>query len=410
MQSTRPPVYFDHHATTPVDEQVYAAMMPYFCGEFGNAGSTHCFGRKVRPACDQARKQVAALVGTERVSDIVFTSGATESNNMAIKGVAFGSSHIGRHIITSKIEHQSILATCRYLETIGYEVTYVPCDQYGQVSAEAIEREIRHGAVGTKDRTVLISIMGANNEIGTINPVRAISDLAKEHGIFFHIDGAQMVGKIPFSVMDVPADLVSLSAHKIYGPKGIGALYVNGSRADMALTPLVHGGGQEFGLRSGTMPVGLVVGLGAACEIAYSKVGQDQVKLQELVDEMWSALTAGEVEFSLNGHPRERLPGNLNICVRNIESELLDLCFKDIAVSSTSACSAAKRAPSHVLKAIGRSDDEALASVRFGFGRSNSLEEVRAAADRIVNGYRKFAGPPVLGSLTSVAQRSNAVI
>jgi cysteine desulfurase len=408
MHSTRPPVYFDHHATTPVDEHVYAAMMPYFCGEFGNAGSTHCFGRKVRPACDQARKQVANLVGTDRQSDIVFTSGATESNNMAIKGVAFGHAHIGRHIITTNIEHQSVLATCRYLETIGYDVTYVPCDEFGQVSAQAIERQMRHGAAGTRERTVLISVMGANNEIGTINPVREISELAREHGVFFHVDGAQMVGKIPFSVREIAADLVSLSAHKIYGPKGIGALYVNSARTDMTLTPLVHGGGQEFGLRSGTMPVGLVVGLGAACEIAQTKVKSDQGKLQLLVDEMWSVLKAGEVAFELNGHPSDRLPGNMNICVKNIESELLDLCFKDIAVSSTSACSAAKRAPSHVLKAIGRSDDEALSSVRFGFGRSNTIEEVRSAADRIVASYRKFAGPPVMLGMSSQVSRSFA--
>lgn len=387
----RNPVYFDHHATTPVDERVFAEMQKYFCEEFGNAGSAHCFGRAVKAACERARDAIADSFGAASSGEVIITSGATESNNMALKGVAASYGSEGRHIITSQVEHYSVIATCKYLETLGFEVTYLPPDSYGMVSADSVKAALRSGQRGTTNRTILVSLIAANNEIGTINPIEEISQVCRAGGVFFHVDGAQAVGKIPFEASGWGVDLVSLSGHKIYGPKGIGALYKNSQRANFNLVPLMHGGGQEFGLRSGTVPVSLVVGLGKACALAMEEQDRDAAHLMQLRDYLLTELSRHGIQFRLNGHPEKRLPGNASVCFAGIESELLSLGFKDIAASSTSACSAGKAQPSHVLRAIGLSCEEALATVRFGFGRRNTQEEVSEAVQQIAANYKKFA-------------------
>jgi cysteine desulfurase len=390
----RQPVYFDHHATTPVDERVFEEMKRYFCQEFGNTGSSHCFGKSVKQVCEQARDAVADAFGAKSSAEVVFTSGATESNNLALKGAAYGYSSKGRHIVTTNVEHPSVLATCQFLQTQGFDVTYLPVDKFGAVSAADILATLRHGAAGTTDRTILVSILAANNEIGTINPIQEIATVCRNADVLLHVDGAQAVGKIPFEASDWGVDFVSMSGHKIYGPKGIGAFYMNSERAPYNLVPLMHGGGQEFGMRSGTLPVSLVVGLGKACAIACEEMEKDSAHQVELRNFLMSELKRLEVEFSLNGHPECRLPGNASISFANIESELLALGFKNIAVSSTSACSAGKSKPSHVLTAIGLSADQAMATVRFGFGRQNTEAEVAEAVQQIAANYRKFREPP----------------
>jgi cysteine desulfurase len=402
----RQPIYFDHHATTPVDERVFAEMQPYFCQEFGNAGSAHCFGRSVKAACERARDAIADAFGAESANEVIITSGATESNNLALKGIAAAYGAEGRHIITSQVEHYSVIATCRYLETLGFDVTYLAPDKFGMVSADSVRSALRSGERGTTNRTILVSLIAANNEIGTINPIREIADVCREHGAFLHIDGAQAVGKIPFEASAWGIDLVSMSGHKIYGPKGIGALFKNSKRSNLNLVPLLHGGGQEFGLRSGTVPVSLVVGLGKACALACEEMDQESVHLAELRKLLLSELEKHGIEFGLNGHPERRLPGNASIVFKNIESELLALGFKDIAVSSTSACSAGKAQPSHVLKAIGLSADEALCTVRFGFGRKNRREEITESVAQIARNYHKFAAKPVSANTASSATRA----
>jgi cysteine desulfurase len=391
----RQPVYFDHHATTPVDERVFEEMKPYFCQEFGNTGSVHCFGKSVKQACEQARDAVADAFGAKNPAEVVFTSGATESNNLALKGVAYGYASKGRHIITTKVEHPSVLATCQFLQTQGYEVTYLPVDQYGAVSANEIAQAIRNGIPGTTDRTILVSVIAANNEIGTINPIQEIAAVCRSADVLLHVDGAQAVGKIPFEASAWGVDFVSMSGHKIYGPKGIGAFYINSERAPYQLVPLMHGGGQEFGIRSGTLPVSLVVGLGKACAIACEEMDKDSIHQSELRHFLISELRRHNIEFSLNGHPERRLPGNASISFAHIESELLALGFKNIAVSSTSACSAGKAKASHVLTAIGLTPDQAMSTVRFGFGRQNTEADVAEAVEQIAANYRKFSEPPL---------------
>lgn len=382
------PIYLDHHATTPTDKRVLEKMLPFFCESFGNVGSGHCFGRSVRKACTEARENVANLMNVTP-EEIIFTSGATESNNLAIKGVAEALKNHGTHIITSIIEHKAVLDCCRFLETQGFEVTYIKPDHQGRITAEQVKSEIRTGKSGAH-RTILVSIMGANNEIGNINPTREIGMVCKEHDVIYHCDGAQTVGKIPFHPKELGADMVSLSGHKIYGPKGIGALYVTKDNANLNLVPLFHGGGQESGIRSGTLPVPLVVGMGEACRLAQNEMDAENERLVNLREEFWKLLQNSVSHVEINGDPENRLPGNLNVRFSGIESEFLSLAFKNIAVSQSSACSSQATKPSYVLKAIGLSDDEALCSVRFGLGHCNTIEEVQFVISKLEDIYKKF--------------------
>lgn len=383
------PIYLDHHATTPTDQRVLNVMLPYFTESFGNVGSKHCFGTTVRKACELARKQVADLINADP-SEIIFTSGATESDNMAIKGVAEALENIGKHIITSSIEHKAVLDCCKYLESRGFEITYLKPDSSGQHTAEQVEKAIRNGATGGRDKTILISIMGANNEIGVLNPICEIGNIARKHDVIFHCDGAQTVGKIPFDAKSCKVDMVSLSAHKMYGPKGIGALYVTKDNSNLNLVPLFHGGGQECGLRSGTLPVPLVVGLGKACEISALEMQLENEQLTSLRQLLLESLEKNIGSVKVNGTYDLRLPGNLNVCFSGIESEFLALAFKNIAVSQSSACSSGAAKPSYVLKAIGLTDEEAMCSVRFGIGRSTTSEQIAQVVEKIREVYAKF--------------------
>lgn len=382
------PIYLDNQATTPVDPRVIEAMQPYFMDMYGNVGSAHCFGRAVRKPVSEARTQVADLIGGT-AEEIIFTSGATESNNLAIKGIAWANRGKGKHIITTAIEHKSVLATCLSLEEFGFAVTVLPVDAHGQVSAEQVRAAIRCGQEGTTDRTVLISIMGANNEIGSIQPVKEIGTIAREAGVFFHVDAVQAAGKIPFDVNDVQADLVSVSGHKMYSPKGIGALYIRKSNPKIPLAIQMHGGGQECGLRSGTVPVPLVVAMGKAAELARLGL-QDEIRhMTGLRERFWNKVRSGLTGVRLNGHDEERVPGNLSLTFAGIDGEMLMLGLKDVACSSSSACSAGAAKPSYVLKAIGLTDDEALATLRVGIGRFNTAEEIDYAAQKLVEIVQK---------------------
>jgi cysteine desulfurase len=362
------PIYLDHHATTPVDPRVLQAMLPYFSTEFGNpASTTHEFGRRAAAACEHARQQVATLIGAEP-KEIIFTSGATESCNLAIKGVAAAHAKRGNHLITAVTEHHAVLDPCKRLAREGFEVTFLPVDRFGLVDPGDVRRAI-------SDKTILISIMAANNEIGTLAPIAEIGRIARERGVLFHTDAAQAVGKIPLDVRAMYIDLLSVSAHKLYGPKGVGALHVR-RRPPLRLMPLFDGGGHERNLRSGTLPAPLLVGLGKACELAGAEMAAESARLRALRDRLQRGLEAQIEESRLNGHPTQRLPGNLNLSFAYVEGEALLMSMKDVAVSSGSACTSANPEPSYVLKAIGLSDDLAHASIRFGLGRFNTEEEV----------------------------------
>lgn len=377
-------IYLDHHATTPVDPRVREAMLPFFSEDFGNVASQHICGRAVSAPVVEARAQLARLIHCEP-REITFTSGATESNALAIKGLCEANEAHGRHIITCVTEHKSILATCQYLETRGYAVTYLPVDQCGCVDLAALRAAIRTGAPGTVDRTLLISIMAANNEIGTIHPSKAIVDIGHAAGVFVHIDASQAVGKIPVDVTAWDVDLLSFTAHKMYGPKGVGAVYVRKHGANQPkIAPQIHGGGQEGGLRSGTLPVPLVVGFGKACEIAADELQHEAVRLTKMRNELWQMISQKITGIRLNGHPTERLPGNVSITFCDCDGERLPLGLKEICVSSTSACSSGNPTPSYVLKAIGHTDGEAFATLRIGLGRSTEPAHLQLACDVIL--------------------------
>ena len=387
MKSTVPnigamPIYLDNHATTPTDPAVVEAMLPYFTERFGNIASTHRFGRELQKPVAEARGWISKLVNC-KPDEIVFTSGATESNNLALRGVAEACGGKG-HIITCQTEHKCVLNTCTRLEELGFDVTYLGVDQNGQIDLQELKSAIRHSKDCSDGHTVLVSIMYANNEIGTLQPVQQISDICRAAGVLFHVDAAQAVGKIPVDVTKLGAQFVSFTAHKMYGPKGIGALYIRKSDPCAKLACQMSGGGQEGGYRSGTLPVPLVVAFGKACELAVSHLKTEGERLGLLRDRLLADLRArlGD-SFIVNGHPTERLPGNLHISVPGVDPELLGISIKDIAVSSGSACSSAKPAASHVLKALGHSDELALASVRFGIGRFNTVEHITAAATHI---------------------------
>lgn len=377
------PIYMDYHSTTPVAHEVFEAMRPYFCERFGNAASrSHPFGWAAEEAVEQARAQVAHLLGC-KAGEIVWTSGATESDNLAIKGVAAAYREKGRHIITTRIEHHAVLDTCKRLEREGYQVTYLPVDRSGRVDPGDVERAITKG-------TILISIMAANNEIGTLQPIAEIGRIAKRHGVLFHTDAAQYVGKLPLSVDDWQVDLLSASAHKCYGPKGVGVLYVRMSKPRVKLVPQMDGGGHEKGRRSGTLNVPGCVGFGAACALAERELSTEPARLTALRERLRAGLWDRLDHLYLNGHPTERLPDNLNVSFEFVEGESLLMAVKGVAVSSGSACTSATLEPSYVLLALGVSDELARASIRFGLGRLNTEEEVDFVAAQVVENVARL--------------------
>ncbi len=384
----RLPIYMDNHATTPVDKRVLDAMLPYFTEKFGNAASrNHSFGWEAEEAVDKARNQIAALINA-KPKEIVFTSGATESDNLAIKGIVEFYKDKGNHIITCVTEHKAVLDSCRTLERTGKAtVTYLPVDRYGMVDPDGVRKAIT-------DKTVLITIMYANNEVGTIHPVREIGKIAKEKGVIFHCDAVQAAGKIPVDVERDGIDLAALSAHKIYGPKGIGALYVRSKAPRVRLTAQMDGGGHERGMRSGTLNVTGIVGLGKACEVAQAEMAEENRRLLDLRSRLQAGLFERLEDVTLNGHPTERLPGNLNVSFAYVEGESLLMGISDVAVSSGSACTSATLEPSYVIRALGVSEELAHSSIRFGLGRFNTEEEVNFVTDRVtreVNRLREMS-------------------
>jgi cysteine desulfurase len=378
------PIYMDNHATTRCDPRVVEAMLPYFTEKFGNAASrNHCFGWEAEEAVDKARGQLAAAIGAKS-KEIILTSGATESDNLAIKGVVEFYKDKGNHIITCVTEHKAVLDSCRALERQGkVTVTYLPVDKYGMVDPDAVRKAIT-------DKTVLISIMYANNEIGTIHPVREIGKIAKDKGVIFHCDAVQAVGKIPVDVEADGIDLLAMSGHKLYGPKGVGALYVRSKGPRVRLTPIIDGGGHERGMRSGTLNVTGIVGFGAACEFARAEMAQEAARLRELRDKLHAGIFEQLDEVYLNGHPTERLPGNLNISFAYVEGESLLMGMNDVAVSSGSACTSATLEPSYVIRALGVNEELAHSSIRFGLGRFNTEDEVDFVAERVTKEVRRL--------------------
>jgi cysteine desulfurase len=376
------PIYMDYHATTPLDERVLAAMLPYFREDFGNAASrSHVFGWRAEEAVERAREEVGKLIGAAG-KEIVWTSGATESDNLAIKGVAEFYKDRGNHIITAVTEHKAVLDTCKRLEKQGFEVTYLPVDSDGRVNPAAL-------AAAMTDKTILVSIMLANNEIGTVNPVEEIGRIVKTGGAFFHIDAVQGAGKIPFDVERSRADLVSLSAHKMYGPKGIGALYVR-RKPRVRLSPIIDGGGHERGMRSGTLNVPGIVGFAKAAELCRLEMAEEAARVLALRERLRQGIEAGVPNTSLNGSLAHRLPGNLNISFAFVEGEAMMMALKDVAVSSGSACTSASLEPSYVLRALGVGEEMAHSSIRFGLGRFTTQEEVDYVVELVVRKVKKL--------------------
>src|SRR5215469_5287732 len=378
------PIYMDNHATTRTDPRVLDSMLPYFTEKFGNAASrNHSFGWEAEEGVGRAREQIAALIGG-KAKEIIFTSGATESDNLAIKGVLEFYKDKGNHIITSVTEHKAILDSCRALERAGKAtVTYLSVDQYGMVNPDDVRNAIT-------DKTVLISIMWANNEIGTIHPIAEIGRVAKEKGIVFHSDAVQAVGHIPVDVEKNGVDLLSLTAHKLYGPKGCGALWVRSKGPRVRITPIIDGGGHERGMRSGTLNVTGIVGFGAAAEIAAKEMNDEAERLREMRNKLQAGLFERLDEVYLNGHPTERLPGNLNLSFAYVEGESLLMGINDVAVSSGSACTSATLEPSYVIRALGTNEELAHSSIRFGIGRFNTDEEVDYVTERVTKEVRRL--------------------
>jgi cysteine desulfurase len=371
------PIYMDNHATTPVDPRVLEAVLPYFNDKFGNAASrNHVFGWTAEEAVENARAQIARLVNATP-KEIIFTSGATESNNLAIKGAAEMYHEKGNHIITQVIEHKAVLDTCKRLEKYGFEVTYLPVERDGRINLDDLRRAIT-------PKTILISIMYANNEIGVIQPINEIGKIAKEKGVLFHCDGVQAVGKIPVDVQKDNIDVLSLSAHKIYGPKGCGGLYVRRRNPRVQLSAIIDGGGHERGMRSGTLNVPGIVGFGKACELCMNEMAEEGERLRRLRDHLKDGLFAQLDEVYSNGSMTHRLPHNLNVSFAFVEGESLLMGINDVAVSSGSACTSATLEPSYVLKALGVGEDLAHTSIRFGLGRFNTEEEVDYVIGRVV--------------------------
>src|SRR5918993_2365611 len=377
------PIYMDYHATTPVDPRVLEAMMPYFSQVFGNAASrNHPFGWEAEEAVEKARKQVADLIGAN-AKEIIFTSGATESTNLAIKGVAQMYAEKGNHIITAASEHKATLDTCKHLEKEGCRVTYLPLKADGLIDLDMLRESFT-------DKTILVSIMFANNEIGVLQPIREIGKICKERGVLVHTDGVQAIGKVPVHVIQDNIDLMSMSGHKIYGPKGVGALYVRRKSPRVQVTAQIDGGGHERGMRSGTLNVPGIVGLGEACAIAQREMPEESARLRSMRDRLKDRLMSELDEVFINGSFEHRLPHNLNISFAYVEGESLLMGINDIAVSSGSACTSATLEPSYVLKALGMGDDLAHSSIRFGLGRFNTREEIDYTADRLIEVVSKL--------------------
>jgi cysteine desulfurase len=374
------PIYLDNHATTPLDPRVLDAMLPFLSARFGNAAShTHSFGWEAGAAVVAARKQIAALINASP-NEIVFTSGATESDNLAIKGVAEVLRDRGNHIITVATEHKAVLDSCKHLEKHGFRITRLPVSPDGRIDLEQLATAL------TKD-TILVSIMAANNETGVVQPLEEIGKLCRERGVLFHSDAVQALGRVPLDVERLNLDLASLTAHKCYGPKGCGALYV---RRGVKIAPLIDGGGHEQGMRSGTLNVPGIVGFGKACEIALQDMPEESCRIAGLRNRLRDRLAAELTDVSINGSTEHRLPGNLNVCFHNVDAETLMTAIRDVAVSSGSACNSEKVDPSHVLKALGLSDEDAGSSIRFGIGRFNSQAEIDHVANLVVEAVKKL--------------------
>ncbi len=368
-------IYMDNHATTPIAPEVLDAMMPYLTTHFGNAASSHIYGTQAKEAVCNARQQVANLLDCSP-EEIVFTSGATESDNLAIRGTAYAQKNNGNHIITTTAEHHAVLDTCHVLEKEGFETTYLPVDRYGMVNPDAVESAIT-------SKTILISIIYANNEVGTINPIRELADIASKHGVPFHSDAVQGIGKLESNMNVLGLDMASITAHKIYGPKGVGALY---NRTGNPLQPLFYGGGQENGIRSGTLNVAGIVGLGAACETSQIAI-KNRIEIevvQPLRDKLHEKLTLQLPDIHLNGHPEKRLQGNLNVSFRGVQSQSILMGLKEVAVSTGSACDSESVKASHVLTAMGIPNELSLTAVRFGLGRYNTAAEIEIVADEVI--------------------------
>ena len=377
------PIYMDNHATTRTDPRVLQEMLPFFTENFGNAASrNHEFGWVAEQAVEQARERIAKLIGAT-TKEIIFTSGATESDNLAIKGVAEMYREKGNHIITQAIEHKAVLDTCKRLEKYGFRVTYLPVQKDGRIDLDDLKRAM-------DDKTILVTIMAANNEIGVLQPIREIGALCHERGVLFHTDAVQAIGKVPFNVVQDNIDLASITAHKLYGPKGVGALYVRRKNPRVQLVAQIDGGGHERGMRSGTLNVPGIVGLGKACAIAHEGMAEEAKKISALRDRLKDKIMGQLDEVYINGSWEHRLPNNLNISFAYVEGESLLMGINDIAVSSGSACTSATLEPSYVLKALGAGDDLAHSSIRFGLGRFNTEAEVDYVAERVVDTVKRL--------------------
>jgi len=379
------PIYMDNHATTPADPRVVEAMLPYFTEHFGNAASrNHAFGWKAEEAVEYAREQVAGLIGAKSEKEIVFTSGATESDNLAIKGVAEFYREKGNHIITTSIEHKAVLDTCKLLERRGYEVTYLDTDKQGLVSAEQVKAAMRPS-------TILVSVMLANNEVGSVQPIADIGRVTRERGVLFHTDAVQGIGKVDFDVEAMNVDLASITAHKMYGPKGVGALYVRRQKPRVRLVAQMDGGGHERGMRSGTLNVTGIVGFGKAAALAKAEWRTDAARILAMRERLRQKLFARLDAIYLNGadDPR-RLPGNLNVSFSFVEGEGMMMAIRDVAVSSGSACTSASLEPSYVLRAMGLDEELAHSSIRFGIGKFNTDDEVDYVADLVIRSVERL--------------------
>ncbi len=380
-------IYMDNNATTRVDPRVLEAMLPWFCEQYGNPASRqHAFGRLAEEAVEAARAEVAGLIGASP-REIVFTSGATESDNLALKGVAWANRHRGDHIITAATEHRAVLDSARRLEREGFRVTYLSVDRFGQVAPGQVEEALT-------ERTILVSLMAANNEVGTLHPIEAIGAVCKRRGVLFHCDAVQAAGKLPLDVERLGLDLCSLSAHKMYGPKGVGALYVRKTAPRVRIEPLIDGGGHERGARSGTLNVPGIVGFGRACVLCQEEMAGEAVRLTGLRERLRQGIMDALEGVTLNGHPSQRLPGNLNLSFDWIKGEALLMGLRGVAVSSGSACTSANPEPSYVLRALGVDEERAHGSLRFGLGRFNTaaeVEEVIAEVVRVVRHLRDIS-------------------
>jgi cysteine desulfurase len=385
------PIYLDHHATTPVDSRVLDAMLPYFREDFGNASSaSHVYGWRAEAAVEQARETIASAIGAEDPREIVFTSGTTESDNLALLGVLRAGRTRRDHLVTTAIEHPAVLDPARQLEREGFRVTVLPVDGEGRVDPDAV-------AAAIDERTALVSVMAANSEVGTLQPLAEIGRICGEREVPFHSDAAQAVGKVPLDVRRLGVDLLSLCAHKLYGPKGIGALYVRARRPRLRIEPLQHGGGHERGLRSGTLPVPLIVGFAQALRLCDSERAAEAERLTALRGRLWDGLREGLDGVTLNGPVERRLPGNLNLSFDGVDADHLLVALPGVALSTGSACASASAEPSHVLAALGLPPERARGAVRFGLGRSNSEAEIDAVAAQVVAAVREIREKRALG-------------